>query len=275
MMSKKSKILIVEDDPSVSQTIKDILSRLDSDLVEADSGEEALRRIEESSFDAVVLDLTLPGIDGFETLRRARKIRRDLGPVIILTADTDPQTSFIAAREGVFEYLTKDPLKPKRLKSTVVKALDPDTYSLHAGVNPCFRHNKLGCFEKIPSEQDLVFVGMPFSQIDVYEHAIKPVIEEFDLVCWRADEDLRTGDIACKLSETIQSCRLAVMEISDFNPNVYFELGLAYGYGVQVILLRKAGAPPIPTDLAGILYLEYHNINSLKEKLTAFLKANL
>ena len=274
-MSRKQKFLIVEDDLVLSQTIKDILSRLDAQLFEAASGEKALRLIEKNSFDVVILDLTLPGIDGFETLRRARKIRRDLGPVIILTGRTGARAGFAAGRlDGVFEYLTK-PLTAKKLRETVVRASNPDLSPASAGVKPCFRHNKLGCFENVSTRRNLIFVGMPFSQVDVYEHGIKPVVEALGLVCWRADEDFKTGDIACKLSETIQSCRLAVMEISEFNPNVYFELGLAYGYGVQVVLLRRGDAPPVPTDLAGILYLEYRSINDLKEKLTAFLKANL
>jgi CheY-like chemotaxis protein len=275
-MSRKQKILIVEDDLTMLQTIKDILSGLDARLDGAESGEKALKLIEKSSFDVIVLDLTLPGIDGFETLRRATKIRRDLGPVVVLTAAADSQTGFTAGRmDYVFEYLTKDQLGAKMLKETVVRALNPDFNSPNARVKPCFRHNKLGCFENAPVRRNLVFVGMPFSQMDIYEHGIKPVVETLGLVCWRADEDFKTGDIACKLSETIQSCRIAVMEISEFNPNVYFELGLAYGYGVQVVLLRRADAPPVPTDLAGILYLEYRNISDLKEKLVAFLKANL
>lgn len=274
MMSRKQKILIVEDDPVMSQTIRDILSGLDARLVEAESGEKALRLIEKGPFDVIVLDLRLPGIDGFETLRRAKKIRRDLGPVIILTGRTDPRTSFAAGRLDVFEYLTK-PLTAKRFKETVVRAANPDLNSPTSRLKPCFRHDKLGCFGDGAPQRNLVFVGMPFLLADIYEHGIKPVVEDLGLACWRADEDFKTGDIACKLSETIQSCRIALMEISEFNPNVYFELGLAYGYGTPVILLRRAGAPPVPTDLAGILYLEYRSISDLKEQLTAFLKANL
>ena len=276
-MEKKRKILIVEGDPVALQTITNILAALEFKLVSAESGEQALRLIKRSHFDVVIIDVALDGIDGFETLRRANESRPSLGPTIILTSDEDPKTSFQAARLGAFDYLVKDPLDSRGLKEAVIRAAKPEALLAYSKLNPCFRHRKLDCFDNLHLRGNVVFVGMPFSEkhVDIYRYAIRPTVEEFDLKCWRADEDKRIGDIACKLSEVLQSCRIAIMEISDLNANVCIEIGLAHGYGIQVVLLKRKDAGPVPTDLAGMLCLEYHNIDSLKLELASYLKANL
>lgn len=272
-MSRKRRVLVIEDDPLSQATIKDILGALEYKIVEADTGELALREIRRNAPDVILLDLKLPGMDGFETLRRARRIRRDLCPVIVLTADDDRHSSFAAGKLAVFDYLTKDPLDIGRLKEVVIKAANKDDHFLSLAV-ACYRHKRLGCFEDVPPQKNRVFVGMPFKMVDIYEHAIKPTLRALNLQSWRADEDKGPGDISCKISYVLQSCRVAIMEVSDLNPNVCFEIGLAYGYGVPVILMRKEGSP-IPTDLAGLLCLEYQDINSLKAELVAHLKAVL
>ena len=272
-MSRKPRVLVIEDEPLYRATIKDILAALEYTIVEAESGEVALREIRRTAPDVILLDLKLPGMDGFETLRQARRIRRDLCPVIVFTVDDDMHSSFAAGKLAVFDYLTKDPIDIGRLKTTVIRAANTGDHFLSSAV-ACYRHKRLGCFEYVAPQKNRVFVGMPFKMVDIYEHAIKPTLKALNLQAWRADEDKGAGDISCKISYVLQSCRVAIMEISDLNPNVCFEIGLAYGYGVPVVLMRKEGSP-VATDLNGLLCLEYQDINSLKNELTAHLKAVL
>jgi signal transduction histidine kinase/HAMP domain-containing protein len=66
------KVLIVDDEPDVAELIADQLAPLDVECTLAGGGEEAMRRLSEERFDAVTLDILMPGMDGFEVLRRIR-----------------------------------------------------------------------------------------------------------------------------------------------------------------------------------------------------------
>jgi predicted nucleotide-binding protein len=59
---------------------------------------------------------------------------------------------------------------------------------------------------------------------------------------------LLAGDLACKVCQLAQRCEFAVVDISENNPNVFFELGLLYGLGRNVLLIRRTGTR-IPADL--------------------------
>jgi CheY-like chemotaxis protein len=264
-MKPKMKILVVEDNPNASETIRDILLGLGKCFV-AESGEQALRLIKKTIFDVIILDVKLPGIDGIETLRRAREIRPNLAPVIILTGYPDTSTALAAGKLEVFNYLTKDPIDEEKLKQAVITAS-----SSKIPLRPCYKHNTVGCLYPIPIEEGFVFVGMPFSLNDIYEYGIKPTVESFKLKSWRADEEKKTGDMGCKICASLQLCKFAVMEVSDRNPNVCIEVGLAYGYGKKIILLKKKDSPKPPSDLDGIEYLEYGSIDSLKSTLAAYI----
>jgi CheY-like chemotaxis protein len=270
-MLKKIKILIVEDSPTTCEAIKDTLSGLACEFTWAESGEQALSHIATTAFDVIIMDIRLPGIDGIETFRMAKALRPNLAPVIALTAFPTTEYAVAFGRLEVFHFLPKSALE-KRLKDTVVKAANFEPGFNDARIKRCFKYNFPGCLYKIPVQQDLVFVGMPFALNDIYRYGIKPTIETFKLKCWRADEDLQSGDISCKICGTLQSCRFAVMDLSGLNPNVCIELGLAYGYGKRVILIKHRDTPT-PTDLAGLEFVEYTDIDSLREKLPGYIEA--
>lgn len=83
-------ILFIEDDPMNRRVVGDMLDVAGAAMTEAESAELGLRLIDERSFDLVLLDLRMPGVDGFETLHRIRGRQDDKGqvPVIVVTADT-------------------------------------------------------------------------------------------------------------------------------------------------------------------------------------------
>lgn len=272
-MSKKTRVLIIEDNPLARETIEDVLSGLDCKFTWAESGEQALPLIKRATFDVIIMDIRLPGIDGLETFKRAKALRANLAPVIILTGYPTTEYAVEAGRLEVFHFLSKDSLNEK-LKDTVIKAANCEPQFNDTRIKRCFKYNFPGCLYKIPLQRDLVFVGMPFSLNDIYNYGIKPTIESFNLKCWRADEDKKMGDISCKICGTLQSSRFAVMDISGLNPNVCIEVGLAYGYGKRVILLKNRETP-IPSNLAGIEYVEYMDIDSLKKTLPDYIKSAL
>lgn len=83
-------ILFIEDDPMNRRVVKDMLDVAGATMAEASWAEEGLAMIDEDTFDVILVDLRMPGMDGFETIRRirARDDAKAQLPVIVVTADT-------------------------------------------------------------------------------------------------------------------------------------------------------------------------------------------
>jgi len=107
-----STVLLVEDDRMLRRALRASFRNWDFDVAEAGSGEEALSVISCSSPDLVVLDLTLPGIDGLETLRHLRTFT-DV-PVVVLTVRDSLGDKVAALESGADDYVLK-PFAPEEL----------------------------------------------------------------------------------------------------------------------------------------------------------------
>lgn len=104
----QKRVLVIEDEPNISEAIRFILTRGGWQVeVEAD-GLAALHRLRAAPPDALILDLMLPDMDGFDVLRqlRAETRTRDL-PVLMLTAKGQSTDRDLAARLGVTRFMTK------------------------------------------------------------------------------------------------------------------------------------------------------------------------
>jgi len=106
---------------------------------------------------------------------------------------------------------------------------------------------------------------------DIYKYGIIPALKAAGLKAWKADESIKNIDVMCKICEGIQSSRYAIINISGWNPNVLFELGLAYGLGKETVLI-KGHEEKVPADLRGMEYIEYRNSDELRKKLIKFFK---
>ena len=118
--SSVASILIVDDDRRNLMALQELLQDLGQNLVLADSGEEALRCVLKQEFAVILLDVRMPGVDGFETARLIRERQRSRHtPVIFVTAATEDVTSMFRGYEvGAVDYIVK-PLVPEVLKSKV------------------------------------------------------------------------------------------------------------------------------------------------------------
>ena len=116
----QAKILLVDDEPKSLFALQELLSTLGQNLMIAQSGEEALRLALKNDFAVILLDVRMPGIDGFETARLIRSRERSrLTPIIFLTAAADEMGSMFRGYEvGAVDYLQK-PVVPEILKSKV------------------------------------------------------------------------------------------------------------------------------------------------------------
>jgi DNA-binding response OmpR family regulator len=100
------RILVVEDDVRLTRQIASALTEAGHDPVVVHDGESALDRALESSFDLIVLDVGLPGIDGFEVLRRLRS-QHGANRVLILTARREVKDRVTGLQLGADDYLPK------------------------------------------------------------------------------------------------------------------------------------------------------------------------
>jgi len=102
----RGRLLLVEDEPALVLTLSDRLQAEGYGVSAVEDGETALERMTEDAYDLVLLDVALPGIDGFEVLRELRR-RGDETPVLMLTARSQVVDRVVGLKLGADDYLTK------------------------------------------------------------------------------------------------------------------------------------------------------------------------
>ena len=111
------KILVVEDEPLLREGLVDLLEGAGHEVATAEDGPTAVERGAAASFDLVLLDLMLPGIDGIEVCRRLKKVRPAL-PILMLTARGSEDDKVGGLEAGADDYVTK-PFGAKELLARV------------------------------------------------------------------------------------------------------------------------------------------------------------
>jgi len=111
-----TRILTVEDDARIRQAVTLALEEEGWDVIEAETGEVALATFGESPTDVVLIDIMLPGIDGFEVCRSIR--RSSDVPIIMVTARADTHDIVAGLEAGADDYLVK-PFAPKELSARI------------------------------------------------------------------------------------------------------------------------------------------------------------
>lgn len=114
--TKHLNLLIADDQPTNLMVLRRILGKAAHQVRSASSGEEVLAAIEQESFDAVILDLHMPGMSGIDVIKQARFMEagRSSTPIIVLSADATAEMASECERVGAFAYLTK-PISVNRL----------------------------------------------------------------------------------------------------------------------------------------------------------------
>ncbi len=156
---KKSTILLIDDDDSLRRVIEFSLAEAGHRVVTAASGEEGLRLFESDSFDAVITDITMPGLSGMDVLSRVHA--QDAGlPIIMITAYGTIESAVQAMKEGAFDYITK-PFNRDELRLTLDKALrlrrlEKENVELRAEVIDRYRFESIiGSSDRIREVLDL------------------------------------------------------------------------------------------------------------------------
>jgi len=116
-----TQILVVEDEPGVALALEDDLRNEGYEVEIVEDGKTAARRAREQQFDLVLLDLMLPGKDGYEVCRELRRAGV-LTPIIMLTAKTQEAEKVLGLELGADDYVTK-PYSPRELRARIKAVL--------------------------------------------------------------------------------------------------------------------------------------------------------
>lgn len=120
-----AKVLVVDDEPDVLLLCRVNLEYEGYDVIDAGSGEEALDSLDDAAVDLVLLDVMMPGMDGWEVLKAIKSRPATAAiPVIMLTAKAQDRDQIRGWSDGATEYVTK-PFNPIALSQTVKRALEP------------------------------------------------------------------------------------------------------------------------------------------------------
>ncbi len=108
-LSMQNGVLLVEDDPELGELVAEYLRGDGFEVEIVQRGELALSRLEETSFAALILDVMLPGLGGFEVLRRVRALETSVArtPIVMLTARGDEVDRVLGLELGADDYLPK------------------------------------------------------------------------------------------------------------------------------------------------------------------------
>ncbi len=156
-------VLMIEDDPELAQIIIKYLAKFDIKVTNAEDPYIGLSKLEIGNYELLILDLTLPGMDGLELLQKIRKIS-DI-PVIISSARDDIIDKVVGLERGADDYLPK-PYNPRELEARIKSILR--------------RHNKTE--EKKEQEKKLFEVNEEGMMITFKDQQLPLTPAEFDIL---------------------------------------------------------------------------------------------
>lgn len=113
------KVLVVDDDRHILIAVRTVLGDAGITVVTADSGQECLRLLEKGFSGIILLDIMMPGMDGWDTIQAIRDHGwADQVLIVMLTAKNTPDQKMVGLQEYVFDYITK-PFEPEELTKKV------------------------------------------------------------------------------------------------------------------------------------------------------------
>ena len=118
----KHKILVVDDEKSMCEFLEIMLKKEGYDVTSTTSGKKALELLDNNLYSMVFTDVKMPGVDGFEVLRKTKETSPDT-VVLMITAYGSPEGAVTAIKEGAYDYITK-PFRVEEVKLTIKKSLE-------------------------------------------------------------------------------------------------------------------------------------------------------
>ena len=158
-MKKKAKVLVVDDEVIIRDSLRDWLTDANYQVFTAENGAKALEIIQQQGLRIVIADLVMPGMDGIELMKRAKEISPNV-EVIIVTAYGSIPTAITAMREGAYDYIEK-PFCPERAEILIDKLVEhqeliEENLSLHQKLEERYRFENI--IAKSPKMQQVIEV---------------------------------------------------------------------------------------------------------------------
>jgi DNA-binding NtrC family response regulator len=119
---ERPTVLVVDDEPKVAETLRDLLAAAGYEVTTAASGEDGIELVRSRLFDAAVIDLRMPGMDGIKLLRLIKE-HAPVIEVIVMTADPTVDTAVEALKQGAFDYIGK-PLNLDELQHLMARLME-------------------------------------------------------------------------------------------------------------------------------------------------------
>lgn len=151
-------ILTVDDSKAIRTLVSRQMQALGCDIAEAENGEEGLQKLEEMKFDLVLLDVTMPVLDGPGMLKRMREQGNNT-PVIMLTSESKTSIIGEAMRLGISDYILK-PFRPEEIREKACKVL-----KLSAAANDVVKDSALAAPAEVRTDSPLDVAARPFVDI--------------------------------------------------------------------------------------------------------------
>ncbi len=262
----KEKILIIDDDPSVAMGTAKLLEIEGYYALKAYGGAEGLRLATQEHPDLILLDAKMSGMDGYEVLLKIKE-RRIPTRVIMLTANRDKNNIVKFMRAGACDYFVKGDSWDYHLNA-IKRALEvEETINQHGSEGtPVFE----GTITKSEALKTC-FVVMPIGSgemyedyLNRYENIIKPAIDGLKIdskqvyKSVRADFVSQTGSITRTILDYLFSSDVVIADLSDLNPNVFYELGVRHSLRNKTILIAAKDTKP-PFDVGDLKIIFYEN----------------
>jgi len=152
-MATAAKIMVVDDEQQICQSVEKILSKNDYEIIRATSAKEALEKMAKDSFELLISDIVMPEMNGLEFLKLVKK-EWPLTKAVMMTAYASTDTAVKAIRLGALDYISK-PFTPDELRSTVELALS----------------GKLIEAPTTEKEREIIDVDIPFDKEEVAKYA--------------------------------------------------------------------------------------------------------
>ena len=121
-MARNGSVLVVDDEEIMREILETLLTREGYEVRLAESGDEGVELAKSHAFDAAIIDVMMPGMNGLETLAELKKLDDDL-PAVMITAFASVETAIAAMKSGAFDYITK-PFKNDEVLVVLRNALE-------------------------------------------------------------------------------------------------------------------------------------------------------
>ncbi len=175
-----NRILLIDDDVELCELVAEFLEGEGFDLEVAYDGVSGLDQAQNESYDLIILDVMLPGLTGFEVLRRFRE--RSTVPVLMLTARGEEVDRIVGLEMGADDYLPK-PFNPRelaaRIRAILRRTEAPPERSEKVSVDDVVIH--LGSRAVRVDEKEIVLTGVEFSLLETLMRSAGSVVSRNEL----------------------------------------------------------------------------------------------